>query len=116
MIKVDDRQVRGTTDGNHPAVTVTDTSDSSWVRRQKLHECPDIGPKFGVGHGEGRFEPDHTGRSIQEGAFFVLAGAGRMIGGDRSANTPFEGRTVRGKVRHTIWNGDHVVNMGEATR
>ena len=34
----------------------------------------------------------------------------------RSANTPFEGRTVRGKVRHTIWNGDHVVNMGEATR
>ena len=34
----------------------------------------------------------------------------------RSANTPYEGRTVRGKVRHTIWNGDHVVNMGEATR
>lgn len=34
----------------------------------------------------------------------------------RSTNTPFEGRTVRGKVRHTIWNGDHVVNMGEATR
>ena len=34
----------------------------------------------------------------------------------RSANTPCEGRTVRGKVRHTIWNGDHVVNMGEATR
>ena len=34
----------------------------------------------------------------------------------RSTNTPFEGRTVRGRVRHTIWNGDHVVNMGEATR
>ena len=34
----------------------------------------------------------------------------------RSTNTPFEGRSVRGRVRHTIWNGDHVVNMGEATR
>ncbi|MEM9203211.1 MAG: dihydroorotase [Actinomycetota bacterium] len=34
----------------------------------------------------------------------------------RSANTPFEGRTLRGNVRHTIWNGEHVVNMGEATR
>ena len=34
----------------------------------------------------------------------------------RSANTPYEGRTVRGRVRHTIWNGDLVVTDGEATR
>ena len=34
----------------------------------------------------------------------------------RSSNTPYEGRNVRGKIRHTFWNGDHVVNMGEATR
>ncbi len=34
----------------------------------------------------------------------------------RSMNTPYEGRSVRGRVRHTFWNGDHVVNMGEATR
>ena len=34
----------------------------------------------------------------------------------RSANTPYEGRTVRGRVRHTLWNGELVVSMGEATR
>lgn len=34
----------------------------------------------------------------------------------RSSNTPYEGRTVRGRVRHTIWNGDLVVTDGEATR
>jgi dihydroorotase len=34
----------------------------------------------------------------------------------RSSNTPFEGRSVRGKIRHTIWNGDLVVTNGEATR
>lgn len=34
----------------------------------------------------------------------------------RSSNTPYESRVVRGKIRHTFWNGDHVVNMGEATR
>lgn len=34
----------------------------------------------------------------------------------RSSNTPYEGRIVRGRIRHTFWNGDHVVNMGEATR
>ena len=34
----------------------------------------------------------------------------------RSSNTPFEGRSVRGTIRHTIWNGDLVVTNGEATR
>jgi dihydroorotase len=34
----------------------------------------------------------------------------------RSANTPFEGRTLRGKVRHTIYNGEPVVLDGEAQR
>lgn len=34
----------------------------------------------------------------------------------RSANTPYEGRTVRGRVRHTLWNGELVVSMGEAKR
>jgi dihydroorotase len=34
----------------------------------------------------------------------------------RSINTPFHGREVRGKVRHTIYDGDAVVIDGEATR
>jgi dihydroorotase len=34
----------------------------------------------------------------------------------RSRNTPFEGRTLRGKVRHTIFDGEPVVVDGEATR
>jgi dihydroorotase len=32
----------------------------------------------------------------------------------KSRNTPFEGRSVRGKVRHTIYNGVAVVEDGEA--
>jgi dihydroorotase len=34
----------------------------------------------------------------------------------RSRNTPFEGRTVRGRVRHTILSGDVVVDGGEVQR
>jgi dihydroorotase len=34
----------------------------------------------------------------------------------RSANTPYHGRTVRGRVRHTVFNGEAVVVDGEATR
>jgi dihydroorotase len=34
----------------------------------------------------------------------------------RSRNTPFEGRTLRGRVRHTIRNGEPVVSDGEALR
>jgi dihydroorotase len=34
----------------------------------------------------------------------------------RSRNTPFEGRTLRGRVRHTIFGGEPVVVDGEATR
>ena len=34
----------------------------------------------------------------------------------RSSNTPFDGRSVRGTIRHTIWNGELVVTNGEATR
>jgi dihydroorotase len=34
----------------------------------------------------------------------------------KSSNTPFEGRSVRGKVRHTIYNGIPVVEDGEAQR
>src|SRR5690606_1265527 len=34
----------------------------------------------------------------------------------RSTNTPFEGRTLRGKVRHTIHDGEVVVLDGEAQR
>jgi dihydroorotase len=34
----------------------------------------------------------------------------------RSRNTPFEGRTLRGKVRHTVRNGEVVVLDGEARR
>ncbi len=42
------------------------------------------------------------------------------IAGDRLAslasNTPFEGRTVRGKVRHTLFNGEPVVVDAKAVR
>ncbi len=34
----------------------------------------------------------------------------------RSHNSPYDGRTVTGKVTHTIYNGDLVVADGEATR
>ncbi len=34
----------------------------------------------------------------------------------RSTNTPYEGRTVRGRVRHTIWDGTIVVQDGEPLR
>lgn len=34
----------------------------------------------------------------------------------KSRNTPFVGRTLRGKVRHTIFEGDVVVKNGEAQR
>ena len=34
----------------------------------------------------------------------------------KSRNTPYDGRKLKGKVRHTIFNGDHVVKDGEATR
>jgi dihydroorotase len=34
----------------------------------------------------------------------------------RSRNTPFEGRTLRGKIRHTILEGEVVVLDGEAQR
>ena len=34
----------------------------------------------------------------------------------KSKNTPFVGRTLRGKVRHTIFEGDVVVNNGKAQR
>ena len=33
-----------------------------------------------------------------------------------STNTPFHGRPVRGKVRHTVFNGEPVVVDGQATR
>ena len=34
----------------------------------------------------------------------------------RSRNTPYAGRTVRGKVRHTIRHGEPTVLAGEAQR
>jgi dihydroorotase len=34
----------------------------------------------------------------------------------RARNTPYVGRTLRGKVRHTVLHGDVVVRDGEATR
>jgi dihydroorotase len=34
----------------------------------------------------------------------------------KSTNTPFVGRTLRGKVRHTIFEGVVVVNEGVAQR
>ena len=33
-----------------------------------------------------------------------------------SSNTPFHGREVRGKVRHTVFNGEPVVIDGKPTR
>jgi dihydroorotase len=34
----------------------------------------------------------------------------------RARNTPYAGRTLRGKVRHTLLAGDPVVIDGKATR
>lgn len=34
----------------------------------------------------------------------------------KANNTPFEGRELTGQVRHTIHNGEVVVENGEATR
>lgn len=46
-------------------------------------------------------------------ATLVVSGA---AGASRSRNTPFEGRTLRGRVRHTIYRGEVVVRDGEAQR
>ncbi len=67
---------------------------------------------------------DRHGRPIVEGApanltvfdpevEWTVDGAAMA---SRSSNTPYQGRTVRGKVCHTILNGDPVVVDGEATR
>ena len=40
----------------------------------------------------------------------------RSTSASRSRNTPFHGRQVRGRVRHTVFNGEAVVVDGEATR
>ncbi|MDH3292733.1 MAG: dihydroorotase [Acidimicrobiia bacterium] len=50
------------------------------------------------------FDPD-AGWTIDRGALASL-----------SVNTPFHGKQVRGKVRHTIFNGEAVVRNGKATR
>jgi dihydroorotase len=34
----------------------------------------------------------------------------------KSKNTPYHGMNVRGRVRHTLFNGQIVVNEGKATR
>jgi dihydroorotase len=34
----------------------------------------------------------------------------------RARNTPFAGRELRGKVKHTVFDGDVVVREGKATR
>jgi dihydroorotase len=34
----------------------------------------------------------------------------------KSRNTPYAGRSVKGKVRHTVFNGNPVVVDGVATR
>jgi dihydroorotase len=34
----------------------------------------------------------------------------------RSTNTPYEGRTLKGRVRHTVLKGEPVVIDGEAQR
>jgi dihydroorotase len=67
---------------------------------------------------------DRHGRPIAEGepanlcvidpeATWTVSGASMA---SRSTNTPFEGREVRGKVRHTLLNGEPVVIAGEAQR
>jgi dihydroorotase len=49
------------------------------------------------------FDPDETWKVSR----FELA--------SKSRNTPYDGRQVRGKVRHTIFNGRAVVIDSEAT-
>lgn len=67
---------------------------------------------------------DHHGRPIAAGepanlcvidpeATWTVSGASMA---SRSTNTPFEGREVRGKVRHTLLFGEPVVIAGEAQR
>jgi dihydroorotase len=34
----------------------------------------------------------------------------------KARNTPYAGRTLTGRVRHTIWRGEAVVVDAEATR
>jgi dihydroorotase len=34
----------------------------------------------------------------------------------RARNTPFAGRVLKGKVKHTVFDGNVVVRDGEATR
>ncbi|MFT7473682.1 MAG: dihydroorotase [Verrucomicrobiales bacterium] len=50
---------------------------------------------------------------VDPGYTWTIAGSSMA---SRSHNTPYEGREVRGKVTHTILEGDLVVDGGEATR
>jgi dihydroorotase len=67
---------------------------------------------------------DHHGRPIVVGEVANLVvvdpeGIWTVRGSamaSRSTNTPYEGRELRGVVRHTIYNGDLVVQEGSATR
>jgi dihydroorotase len=67
---------------------------------------------------------DQHGRPVTEGepanlcvidpeATWTVSGASMA---SRSTNTPFEGREVRGRVRHTLLFGEPVVIAGEAQR
>ena len=64
------------------------------------------------------------GRSIQDGnpanlcvidPFVTWQVSGTDMA-SRARNTPFEGRTLTGRVRHTVFGGEVVVRDGEATR
>ena len=67
---------------------------------------------------------DHHGRTVTEGApanLCVVDPGERWTidasgGASRSRNVPYVGRTVRGRVRHTILFGEAVVRDQEATR
>jgi len=67
---------------------------------------------------------DHQGVNVQPGAAANLCvidpDATWTVSGQamasRSANTPYEGRTLRGRIRHTICAGEAVVVDGEAQR
>ena len=71
----------------------------------------------GVDDRHGR--PDRARRAGQPRACSTRRWSGRSVPArlaSKSRNTPYAGRTLRGKVRHTIFNGHPVVRHGVATR
>ena len=89
------------------------------IGRAPAHGGQDLGQgehagldELGDREGQGRLEPAHL--VVFDPAEEWTVDPAKLA--SRSRNTPYSGRTVRGKVRHTLLCGEPTVLDGEAQR